>query len=116
MPGRNHPAASHGTRNKTGGIQAIGQIALALHQRQTHQRLNPGEQNFSSVLDVLVIQRRGRTHVHPPGFIVMAAPGERRCLVIGWSLGSSFAIVKSQNNGAVSDIQIPQRTLFFTLL
>jgi formate dehydrogenase assembly factor FdhD len=26
----------------------------------------------------------------------MAAPGERRCLVIGWSLGSGFAIVKSQ--------------------
>ncbi|MCY1446806.1 hypothetical protein D9M71_633930 [compost metagenome] len=29
--------------NESGGIQAIGQVALALHQRQTHQRLNPAE-------------------------------------------------------------------------
>ncbi|MNF43023.1 hypothetical protein D3C84_240940 [compost metagenome] len=29
--------------NEPGGVQAIGQIALALHQGQTHQRLNPGE-------------------------------------------------------------------------
>jgi hypothetical protein len=49
--------------NKPGCIQTIGQVALALHQRQTHQRLNTGEQNFSSVLDVFVIQGRDRTHV-----------------------------------------------------
>ncbi|MNE28040.1 hypothetical protein D3C80_1214670 [compost metagenome] len=48
------------------------------------------------MLDVFVIQGRGRTHAHPPGFIVVAAPGEWRCLVIEPSLGSGFVIVKSQ--------------------
>jgi hypothetical protein len=48
--------------DETGGIQPIGQITLALHQRQANQRLNTGQQHLAVELNVLVVQRWGLTH------------------------------------------------------
>ncbi|MNM86917.1 hypothetical protein D3C81_990860 [compost metagenome] len=50
------------TRDEAGGVEASGEVSLTLHQRQAHQRLDAGQQDFSSLLDVLVVQRRGRAH------------------------------------------------------
>ena len=46
------------TGNETCGIEACVEVALALHQRQAHQRLDTGQQYFSALLNVLVVQGR----------------------------------------------------------
>ena len=51
------------------------EVALALHQRQTHKRLDTRHQYFAGLLDVLVVQRWGFAHGQPPIVLVCAAHG-----------------------------------------
>ena len=45
-----------------GGVQPGGQVALALHHRQPHQRLDAGEVDSPGLEHVLVVEGRGEGH------------------------------------------------------
>ncbi len=57
-------------RNKAAGIEPGGDIALALHHRQTHQRLGPGQIDATLVETVFIVERdcleRHRHLQNPP--------------------------------------------------
>jgi hypothetical protein len=42
--------------NETGGIQACGEVALALHHRQAHQRLYAGKEDVAGSCGVFVVE------------------------------------------------------------
>ncbi|MNE03777.1 hypothetical protein D3C80_962890 [compost metagenome] len=48
--------------DEAGGVEAVGEVALALHQGQAHQCLDAGHQGFPGLLDVLVFQRGRCAH------------------------------------------------------
>src|ERR1700730_11802983 len=52
------------TRDETGRVETCRSVALALHHRQTHQRLGPGQIDPSPLQRVLIVEgdRRQRHH------------------------------------------------------